>query len=160
MFSLVQSRIRSGFFSYRAAVRALCALLLLGSATVSADSSQTLTFDEFYSKVGVLGLEFSERVKSLSGKEIEITGFMAPPLKAESQFFVLTKMPMAMCPFCSSDADWPEDILVVYLSQRQTFVQNNAMIKVTGILEYGSWRDPETGFVSQLRLRDAGFSSL
>lgn len=73
---------------------------------------------------------------------------------------MLTKMPMAMCPFCSSDADWPEDILVVYLSKRQTFVQNNAMIKVTGVLEYGSWRDPETGFVSQLRLRNASFSSL
>ncbi|WP_347254456.1 hypothetical protein [Leminorella grimontii] len=160
MFSLVQSRIRSGFFSYQTAARALCALLLFGSSTVSAESRQTLTFDEFYSKVGVLGLEFSDRVKSLAGKEIEITGFMAPPLKAESQFFVLTKMPMAMCPFCSSDADWPEDILVVYLSQRQTFVQNNAMIKVTGVLEYGSWRDPQTGFVSQLRLREAGFSSL
>lgn len=158
--SFAQSRISSGFFSYRAAIGALCALLLLGSARVSADSSQTLTFDEFYSKVSVLGLEFSDKVKSLSGQEIEVTGFMAPPLKAESQFFVLTKMPMAMCPFCSSDADWPEDILVVYLSQRQTFVQNNAMIKVTGVLEYGSWRDPETGFVSQLRLRNASFSSL
>lgn len=134
--------------------------LLLGCMTTSVSARQTLSFDEFYSKVSVLGLEFSDKVKSQAGKEIEITGFMAPPLKAESQFFVLTKMPMAMCPFCSSDADWPEDILVVYLSKRQTFVQNNAMIKVTGVLEYGSWRDPETGFVSQLRLRNASFSSL
>ncbi|WP_140919348.1 hypothetical protein [Limnobaculum xujianqingii] len=120
----------------------------------------TLSFDQFYSKVSVLGLEFSDRVKQLSGQQIEITGFMAPPIKAESQFFVLTKMPMAICPFCSSDADWPEDILVVYLTKRQTFVQNNSMIKVTGTLEYGTWRDKETGFVSLLRLRDAQFSEL
>jgi len=26
---------------------------------------------------------------------------------------------------------------------------------VTGRLEVGSWTDPETGFVSQIRLRDA-----
>lgn len=120
----------------------------------------SLTFEQFYSHVGVLGLEFSDEVKKLAGSEIEIKGFMAPPLKAESQFFVLTKMPMAMCPFCSSDADWPEDILVVYLAERQTFVQNNSMIRVKGKLEYGSWLDPETGFISLLRLRNAEFSSL
>lgn len=84
-------------------------------------------------------------------------GFMAPPLRAESSFFVLSKIPMALCPFCSSDADWPEDIVVVYLRKRQTFVQYNAAIAVEGNLEYGSWTDPETGFVSLLRLRDAYF---
>ncbi|QBH98689.1 hypothetical protein EKN56_06080 [Limnobaculum zhutongyuii] len=135
-------------------------MLLLLFVALPLKAQPTLTFEQFYSKVSVLGLEFSDRVKQLSGQQIEITGFMAPPIKAESQFFVLTKMPMAICPFCSSDADWPEDILVVYLTKRQTFVQNNSMIKVTGTLEYGTWRDKETGFVSLLRLRDAQFSEL
>lgn len=126
----------------------------------SLKAKSTLSFDELYGHVGVLGLEFSDKVKQLAGQKIQIKGFMAPPLKAESQFFVLTKMPMALCPFCSSDADWPEDILVVYLKKRQTFVQNNSMIQVSGVLEYGTWRDPETGFVSLLRLRDAEFSQL
>lgn len=119
-----------------------------------------LSFDKLYSSYGVLGLEFSHDVKALSGKRVTMRGFMAPPLKAESQFFVLTKMPMALCPFCSSDADWPEDIVVIYLARRQTFVQNNTMIAVEGVLEYGSWTDPETGFVSLLRLRDATFDTL
>ncbi|GKX62390.1 hypothetical protein SOASR032_09590 [Pragia fontium] len=135
-------------------------LLLLCLISIQLKAKPTLSFEQFYGHVGVLGLEFSDRVKQLSGQEIEIKGFMAPPLKAESQFFVLTKMPMALCPFCSSDADWPEDILVVYLKQRQTFVQNNSMIKVSGTLEYGTWRDPQSGFVSLLRLRDAEFSQL
>ncbi|MCD1124519.1 hypothetical protein LPW36_00460 [Jinshanibacter sp. LJY008] len=135
-------------------------LLLILFIASPLKAEPTLTFEQFYSKVSVLGLEFSDPVKQLSGKRIEITGFMAPPIKAESQFFVLTKMPMAICPFCSSDADWPEDILVVYLTKRQTFVQNNSMIKVTGTLEYGTWHDKETGFVSLLRLRDAQFSEL
>ena len=39
-------------------------------------------------------------------------------------------------------------------------VQFNAPIETRGVLEYGSWVDPETGFVSQLRLRDAAFDTV
>ena len=85
---------------------------------------------------------------------------MAPPLKAEAKFFVLSEIPMALCPFCSSDADWPDNIMVVYLDRKQTFTQPNQMIEVTGTLESGSWVDPETGFVSQLRLRGARYSKV
>lgn len=124
-----------------------------------ANAAEKLGFDELYKSFGPLGLEFSDRVKQLSGKEIAINGFMAPPLKAEAAFFVLTEIPMSLCPFCSSDADWPDNIMVVYLSSRQTFVQYNAPILARGVLEYGSWTDPETGFISQLRLRDASFKT-
>lgn len=109
---------------------------------------------------GVLGLQFSDKVKGLSGQRVTIKGFMAPPLKAEAAFFVLTREPVALCPFCQSDADWPDNILVVYLSSNQSFVQNNATIEVEGMLEIGSHRDADTGFISQLRLRDARFRKL
>ncbi|MCF3642397.1 hypothetical protein LXM94_20710 [Rhizobium sp. TRM95111] len=137
-------------------MRVLAALpLLLAAHAVRAED---LTFDELYSKIGVLGFEFSDKVKRLAGRTVSIRGFMAPPLKAEAAFFVLTEIPMAICPFCSSDSDWPDNILVVYLDEKQTFVQSGRTIEVTGALEYGSWTDPETGFVSQLRLRGARFS--
>lgn len=123
---------------------------------VLADDS-LISFDELYGKFGVLGLEFSDKVKRLAGKDISIKGFMAPPLKAEAQFFVLTEIPMSLCPFCSSDADWPDNIVVVYLGEKQTFVQPSQTIGVRGILEYGSWQDPETGFVSLLRIRQAEY---
>ncbi|KFI24522.1 hypothetical protein [Paenirhodobacter enshiensis] len=116
-----------------------------------------LTFDQLYGGYSALGLTFSDKVKLLDGQSVRIRGFMAPPLKAEAQFFVLTRVPMALCPFCSTDADWPDNIVVVYLEHRQTFVQPNRTIEVTGRLEHGSWVDPDTGFVSQLRLRDASF---
>ncbi|WP_342362518.1 hypothetical protein [Terrarubrum flagellatum] len=116
-----------------------------------------LAFEDLYGAIGVLGMSFSDRVKELAGKPVRMRGFMAPPLKAEANFFVLTKIPMALCPFCSSDADWPSDIVVVYLGAKQTFVQYNAPIDVEGALEYGAWTDPDTGFVSLLRLRDARF---
>ncbi|KGQ70798.1 hypothetical protein OA57_04695 [Chelonobacter oris] len=136
----------------------LCVGLLLMS--LSTFASTNLTFDELYGKISVLGMEFSEKVKSLKDQTVDMDGFMAPPLKADAQFFVLTKAPMALCPFCSSDADWPADIVVVYLDKKQPFVQSNAMIKVTGKLAYGSWTDPETGFVSLLRITNAKFSKL
>ncbi|MDR0762747.1 MAG: hypothetical protein LBF13_06835 [Campylobacteraceae bacterium] len=130
-------------------------ILLLLSIAIKAQ--ERLGFDELYENTGVLGLSFSQKVKSLSNKKVVIDGFMAPPLKVGANFFVLTKAPMALCPFCSSDTDWSEDILVVYLKKRQIFVQHNAIIQVKGVLEYGSWTDNESGFVSLLRLRDAVF---
>ncbi|MDS9469520.1 hypothetical protein RGQ15_18295 [Paracoccus sp. MBLB3053] len=124
---------------------------------VAATASSSLSFDEFYSSFSPLGLEFSDKIKTLTGEPVAIKGFMAPPLKAEAQFFVLTQIPMALCPFCSTDADWPENILVVYLGRKQTFTRPNQLIEARGMLERGSWTDPDTGFVSQLRLREARY---
>ncbi|MCB8822155.1 hypothetical protein LJD17_16570 [Microvirga rosea] len=133
----------------------------LSSLIVSASSANAsmpeLTFEQLYDTIGVLGMTLSGRVKQLSGQRVRMRGFMAPPLRAEANFFVLTKVPMALCPFCSSDADWPSDIVVVYLSEKQTFVQSNTTIEVEGTLEHGSWTDPETGFVSLLRLASSRF---
>lgn len=138
---------------------AMAAPPLLTVRPVAAAASM-LGFDELYGKVTPLGLQFSEKTKALEGKSVSMRGFMAPPLKAEAAFFVLTEIPMSLCPFCSSDADWPDNIVVVYLSARQTFTQANQTIEVTGRLETGSWTDPETGFVSLLRLREARYAAV
>ena len=132
--------------------------LLISGATARAENG--LSFDELYGKVSVLGLEFSDKVKRLNGQEIAMRGFMAPPLKAEASFFVLTEVPMSICPFCSTDADWPDNIVVVYLDAAQTFVQPGTRISVSGMLDVGTWTDPETGFVSRLRLRSARYWSV
>ncbi|ACA20715.1 conserved hypothetical protein [Methylobacterium sp. 4-46] len=121
-------------------------------------AAASLTFEELYGTIGVLGLAFSDKVKALAGQEVAMRGFMAPPLKAEAAFFVLTAIPMALCPFCSSDADWPNDIVVVYLDRKQTFAPPATLIEVTGRLEVGSWTDPESGFVSLIRLTHGRFA--
>ncbi|MCD1637004.1 hypothetical protein K7H91_24965 [Martelella mediterranea] len=132
----------------------------LGLAFRPAFAADELSFDDLYGSFSPLGLKFSDKVKQLTGEKVSIRGFMAPPLKAEAKFFVLSEIPMALCPFCSSDADWPDNIMVVYLDRKQTFTQPNQMIEVTGTLESGSWVDPETGFVSQLRLRGARYNKV
>lgn len=123
----------------------------------AAASVTELGFDDLYGKVSVLGLEYSDKVKTLAGSQVEMSGFMAPPLKAEAAFFVLTEIPMSICPFCSTDSDWPDNIVVIYLDEKQTFVQPGTRIEVAGTLEVGSWTDPETGFLSRLRLRGANY---
>ena len=147
------------FLTRRRMLSALATLPVLSLAR-PALADEKLGFGELYKSFGVLGLEFSDKVKRLNGEDVTVKGFMAPPLKAEANFFVLTEIPMSLCPFCSSDADWPDNILVVYLSEKQTFVQYNAPIEAHGVLEYGAWTDPETGFRSQLRLREAAFNTV
>lgn len=127
-------------------------------AVVRAATTERLTFDTLYSSRSALGLEFSELVRSLDGRPVSMRGFMAPPLATTGRFFVLTRSPVALCPFCSSDTDWPDDIVVVYLNAAQPFVQFNRVIDVEGVLSRGSWTDPQTGFVSLLRIVDARFS--
>lgn len=117
----------------------------------------TLTFEDLYESSGVLGLKFSAKLLSLRGTPVAMQGYMAPPLKAESNFFVLTRQPVALCPFCSSDADWPSDIVVIYLRKAAQPTRYSDPLSVSGVLEVGSWTDPENGFVSQIRLVDAAF---
>jgi hypothetical protein len=131
------------------AVLALCAALL---ALPAAQAQNTLKFSELYSKVTVRGIEFSPKLKDLSGKTVSMTGFMAPPLKPKLDFFVLTKAPMSTCPFCSSAADWPPDIVLVIMPGGKLLDPYLGALKVTGRLEYGVKRDDQTGFVSLVRV--------
>jgi hypothetical protein len=119
-----------------------------------------LAFAELYRTQSVLGLELSAKTASLAGKRVQILGYMAPPLKAEMRFFVLTRAPVALCPFCSSDADWPTDIVVVYPHDGPRFAHDGLPVAVSGVLEIGSKADPQTGFVSLVRIFDANVKEL
>ncbi|MNW15035.1 hypothetical protein D3C71_2134130 [compost metagenome] len=70
---------------------------------------------------------------------------------------MLTREPLAICPFCQSDADWPVDIVVIFMKEETPLVSAGRKVAVTGRLEIGSATDAETGFVSQIRLIDATF---
>ncbi|QDY71699.1 hypothetical protein [Qingshengfaniella alkalisoli] len=101
---------------------------------------------------------FSDLAKELEGTRISVDGFMAPPLKAESRFFVLTKMPMSVCPFCETEAEWPDDILAVYTKRIVDVIPFNVKIMARGVLELGSKTDEDTGFLSMVRLTDATYA--
>jgi hypothetical protein len=133
------------------AVMALVGLTPLSGSAVAADQAIELKFTDFY--VDDFSIDYSERLKALAGKPIAVRGYMAPPLKPDGNFLVLTREPVALCPYCETDADWPRDTLVVYL--RDERVQIGSKIKITGTLDIGSKTDQRTGFVSLVRLVNA-----
>ena len=118
-------------------------------------NAASLDFSDMYSGASSEGLVFSDTLNSLNGSEVTMTGFMAPPLKPSINFFVLTETPMAFCPFCSTDADWPYNMVVVYVNGSVDALPYDQEVTVTGTLDLGSYMDGDTGFVSQVRLLDA-----
>ncbi len=133
--------------------RAVCACVAAAAVALSAAvSAEDLSFGELYSDWTAAGLVLSDKAESLEGSTVTMTGYMAPPLTPTIRFFVLTEVPMSVCPFCSSDADWPDNIIVVKVSDPVTALPYDSPISVTGTLEIGSEIDEETGFVSQLRI--------
>ena len=132
-------------------------LLLLAAASAlpaAARADNRLRIRDLY----VAGAEFSPQAKALHGKTVAMQGFMAPPLTPDIAFFVLPKLPMAVCPFCDSEMDWPADIVVVRLRRAQDWVDFNTPILVTGRLELGTAVDEDTGFVSRVRVVDASYA--
>ncbi len=131
--------------------------LLLGAAGLPliARPAAAWTIGDLYGDVTADGLQLSPGARAQLGRRITVTGYMAPPLKAESDFFVLTRFPMSVCPFCSNAADWPTDIVVINLTRASDMLGAAYAIEVSGVLEYGAKIDPGTGFVSLVRLVEA-----
>jgi len=115
-----------------------------------------LRFRDLYSR----GMELAPETAALDGSTISMAGYMAPPLKPEVGFFVLTKLPMATCPFCNDASDWPTDLIVAYAADPIDVVRFSTLIMVEGRFETGFKTDADTGFVSFLRLMDVRYRKL
>src|SRR5215475_4842564 len=134
----------------------LVVVLAALSPARGASAPEPLAIVDLYAAFSPLGLTFSETARRLQGQTVRVRGFMAPPLKAEATFFVLSAQPVSICPFCQSDADWPADIVVVYpRASGWRFRAGSEPVEVAGVLELGAEVDRDTGFVSQVRLRAA-----
>jgi hypothetical protein len=134
--------------------QALCFIPALALVPALARAGAPIKMRDLYNK----DLSFSDLALANAGRRISVAGFMAPPLKAESRFFVLTKMPMAVCPFCEPGTPWPDDLLAVYAKRTVDVVPFNVPIVVEGVLDLGDQVDPEFGFYSKVRLIDASYA--
>jgi hypothetical protein len=111
-----------------------------------------ITFDEFYDGFDLRkGLQLSDKLVSLDGKDVLIDGYMAPPLKPELDYFVLTRIRLQVCPFCSTAAEWPDDIALVYV-QNGPITTTERPLRLIGRMEVGASVDQETGMVSLVRI--------
>jgi hypothetical protein len=125
-------------------------------ATVQFDPAQAmipLRFEEFYAGYDIrTGLKFTDKLVALDGKQVVIEGYMAPPLKPALEFFVLTQVRLAFCPFCSTAAEWPNDIAMIYMPEGKEALSTTDPVRVRGRLEVGVNTDLETGMVSLVRI--------
>lgn len=133
---------------------------LIGAAGLTVPASAAtlpdLRFRDMYSR----GKDLSDQALGLQGQRIQMIGYMAPPLKPEINFFVLTKTPMATCPFCDDATDWPNDIVVSYFEGDMEFTRFSNLIRVEGTFDTGIETDEATGFVSKVRLLDISYTRL
>ena len=143
---------RSGL-TRRSILRLAC---LAPFAGVAARAAETVTFED----IAIADDQFTDKAKKLAGKVVEMRGYMAPPLKPEIDFFVLTSLPTAVCPFCDAVATWPDDIVLIFLDRPVRALSYDRLISVSGILEIGTDTDAATGFVSRVRLRDSKYSKV
>lgn len=135
----------------RSVIGGIAFLPLFGGAARIAFANQAIKIREIFAGRG----EFSDMALGLDGEDVTIAGFMAPPLKPDAAFFVLTRRPMAVCPFCDNEADWPRDIVLVKMNDTIEWLSPSTTIEVTGTLSLGTEVDEETGFVSRVRVVDA-----
>ena len=150
--SLTNRRLLLALLIAGAIAAVLTAAPVISAWAESKNTDEELRFDEMYGGASSLGIKLSDKLQRLTGKRVRMTGFMAPPLKPTLSFFVLTAVPLSICPFCSSDADWPADIVVVKLKKPVVALPFDSPIEVEGTLEAGSEVDEETGFVSLVRI--------
>lgn len=130
----------------------ITAIILLLGLVLAQPAPIPIRFSELYSAFTAKGLEMSPKLLEATGKRIEMLGYMAPPLKPRLEFFVLTRTALATCPFCSSAADWPPDIVLVIMPKGRFASSSIQPLRVRGRLEVGVKEDPETGFVSLIRI--------
>jgi hypothetical protein len=80
------------------AMKGLLIIALCFVGFVFADEPVEITFGTMYIKDGK-AYEFSPALEDLAGQKVTMKGYAAPPLRADWKFFVLTRIPMAVCPF-------------------------------------------------------------
>lgn len=143
----------------RRALQLTAAASLLGTmAGKSLANAPRVSMYNLYSSQDPDG--FSDLARAHAGTEVEIGGFMAPPLKAQADFFILSDTPVDICPFCADEDHWIETIIFVRTRETVPVVASSRMIKVRGTLDLGSQVDSDTGFVSRVRLLQATFEHI
>lgn len=121
---------------------------------ITEEEPLSLTFDQFYkedAQSSYLGLEMTDYLQSLDGKQVVIEGYMAPPLKLGLDWYMLNRIPQASCSFCSGASDWVDDAILVYYHGEEFPYTYNPM-RITGELHTGPVVDTQTGMVSFVRI--------
>ena len=129
---------------------ALC--LLLSSCGGGADTGGTtrLTFADSID-IG--------RISELSGRTVEIVGYMATVSPVNGTYIYLMNLPYQNCPYCVPNTQQLSNTIAVYAKEGSPFKFYDGPINVTGTLETGDFSD-EYGYTYTYRIADAVYTAV
>jgi hypothetical protein len=112
-----------------------------------------LTFSQLVDSIKA-ELELTQKIKSYSGKEVEIQGFIIPAGPPDLSFFLLSRV-SAMGNYCCEVPVGQDETVYVFTAKGvKIFYDPLRVYKVRGVFEAGMHRDKTYG-VSLFRVRQA-----
>jgi len=123
------------------------------AALAHADDVQHLTFAQLVDAIRANN-QVTQTMQSLSGKEVEIQGFIIPAGPPDLSFFLLSRV-SALGNYCCEIATGQDEIVYVATARGVTIAYDPLRVyKVRGVFEAGKHVDATYG-VSMYRLRNA-----
>ncbi len=113
---------------------------------------------------GNVRLTFAEsidmaRIEELSGRTVEMIGYMATISPVNGQYLYLMNLPYQSCPYCVPNTQQLSNTIAVYAKEGQRFEFTDAPINVVGILETGDFED-EYSYTYNYRIKDATYTTV
>jgi hypothetical protein len=127
--------------------------LLACIALVYAEDVPRLTFAQLVESIRA-ELELTQKIKSFSGKEVEIQGFIVPAGAPDLAFFLLSRVSSIGNYCCEAPVGQDETVYVFATNGVNLSYDPLRVYKVRGIFEAGLTRDANHG-ISLFRMRHA-----
>ncbi len=134
-------------------ILALCFAGCKGSESNSDGSVTKLSFKE------ASGYDY---LKTLDGKQVTISGYMATSSPVDGSFMFLMNLPYQNCPFCVPNTSELSNTMEVYPKENETFAYTAQAIKVVGTLQVAENEDKpftdEYGYEFNYKIVDATYT--
>lgn len=127
--------------------------LLACAALADAEEVPRLTFAQLVESIRA-ELELTQKIKSFSGKAVEIQGFIVPAGAPDLSFFLLSRVSSTGNYCCEAPVGQDETVYVFAIRGVNLIYDPLRIYKVRGIFEAGLTRDTVYG-ISLFRLRQA-----
>lgn len=136
------------------------------SSVVKSNSTQQVTVASGVSKIS-FGEFFdggnrttpSNKFWDLTGKQVEIKGYMGEVISLEKNWFLLIPAPGAECPFDNGNGQLWNEIMIVFVKDGEKLRYTRGPLKVKGTLDVGVKVD-QSGYRTMFRLQNATFESI
>ncbi len=123
----------------RMIVLLLTVVLIFSLAACGAE--ETSTKDAEITKLSFKAASGYDYLKTLDGKPVTISGYMATSSPVDGSFLFLMNLPYQNCPFCVPNTSQLSNTMEVYPEDGETFSYTAQAIKVEGILEVSESED-------------------